>query len=75
MKYHFEHLKESFFNGRQYTLLYEKGIKETQNKPIETTSLKIWIFDFWSYGTEYFVIWFSFIRSSGFSLITLSRVR
>ena len=30
-------LKESFFDGRLHTPLYDKGIKETQNKPMETT--------------------------------------
>ena len=29
-------LKEVFY-GRLYTPLYKKGIKETQNKPMETT--------------------------------------
>ena len=37
-KCHFEGSKERFdFDGQYYTPLYEKGIKETQNKPTETT--------------------------------------
>ena len=37
IKCNFERLKERFFNGRKYTPLYKKGIKETQNSPMETT--------------------------------------
>ena len=34
----FERSKErGFFDGRLYAPLYEKGLKETQNKPMETT--------------------------------------
>ena len=29
--------REGFFDGRKYTPLYKKGIKETQNNPMETT--------------------------------------
>ena len=31
-------LKREVFYGCKYTPLYEKGIKETQNKPMETTN-------------------------------------
>ena len=37
IKLNFECLKERVFYGCKYTTLYEKGIKETQNKPMETT--------------------------------------
>ena len=32
--------KREFFDGRKYTPLYEKGIKKTQNKSMETTHCK-----------------------------------
>ena len=39
IKCDFERLKERVFYGRCYTPLYEKGIKETQNKPMESTKI------------------------------------
>ena len=33
------HKREKFVHGSKYTPLYEKGIKESQNKPMETTLL------------------------------------
>ena len=33
------HKRDKFVFGCQYTPLYEKGIKETQNKPMETTKI------------------------------------
>ena len=34
------HKREKFFHGRKYTPLYEKGIKEFQNNPMETALAK-----------------------------------
>ena len=39
IKFDFERLKERVFYGCKYTPLYEKGIKETQNRAMETTSV------------------------------------
>ena len=41
IKCDFEGLKEMGFYGPWYTPLYEKGIRETQNKPIETTYWRV----------------------------------
>ena len=38
IKCHFERLKERIcFDGRKFTPLYEKGVKENKNKSMETT--------------------------------------
>ena len=39
-KYNTSSKRESFLDGRKYTPLYKKGIKEIENKSMETTNQK-----------------------------------